>query len=175
MTTRRALFLDRDGTLMIDTGYVRDPADVSLLPGAGETLRLARELGFLLVLVSNQSGVARGIISTEQLAAVQARFASDLAAEGVTFDDVRFCVHGPDDGCTCRKPGPGMLQAAAEALGIDPGRSLMLGDRMSDVHAGLAAGVGARVLMTTAAPGDTSACTHVIASLAELGPILRTL
>lgn len=175
MTLRRALFLDRDGTLMIDTGYVRDPADVSLLPGAGAMLRAAKELGFLLVLVSNQSGVARGIISIEQLAAVQARFASDLAAVGVTLDDVRFCIHGPDDGCTCRKPGPGMLQAAGEALGIDLGRSLILGDRMTDVHAGLAAGVGVRVLMTPAAPADTSDCTHVIGSLPELEPILRTL
>jgi histidinol-phosphate phosphatase family protein len=136
----RALFLDRDGTLMMDTGYVRDPADVVLLPGVARGLAAARKLGFALVVVSNQSGIARGIIAPTQLTAVQARLEALLAAEEVAFDAVKFCLHGPADGCACRKPAPGMLRDAAADLGIDLQRSVMVGDRDSDVAAGRAAG-----------------------------------
>lgn len=164
----RALFLDRDGTLMVDTGYVRDPADVALLPGVGLALTEARALGFELVIVSNQSGVARGIISAEQLEAVQSRLEALLLAEGVTIDDVRFCLHGPDAGCSCRKPAPGMLVAAAAARGIDLKRSVMLGDRESDVLAGREAGC------TTVLLGDTSSIAdHTVESLSEVVAILR--
>ena len=164
----RALFLDRDGTLMVDTGYVRDPADVVLLPGVGLTLAEARALGFELVIVSNQSGVARGIITSEQLEAVQARLEALLLAEGITLDDVRFCLHGPDAGCSCRKPAPGMLVAAAAARGIDLERSVMLGDRESDVLAGREAGC------TTILLGNRSSIAdHTVASLSEVVAILR--
>ena len=177
---RRALFLDRDGTLMVDTGYVRDPADVSLLPGVGAALRTASELGFLLVLVSNQSGVARGIISSSQLEAVQTRFEGDLADVDVKLDDVRFCLHGPNDGCRCRKPAAGMLVDAAAHLGIDLTSSVILGDRASDMLAGQLVGVGTRILLdsTTADPLaslDRPGSTNVIADLTGLAPILRGL
>ncbi len=164
----RALFLDRDGTLMVDTGYVRDPADVALLPGVGLVLAEARALGFELVIVSNQSGVARGIITSEQLEAVQARLEALLLAEGITVDDVRFCLHGPDAGCSCRKPAPGMLVAAAAARGIDLERSVMLGDRESDVSAGRQAGCTTILLGSTSSSAD-----HTVASLSEVVGILR--
>jgi len=173
---RRALFLDRDGTLMIDTGYVRDPNDVTLLPGAAEMLREAKRAGFTLILVSNQSGVARGIISREQLSAVQDRFEELLAKEGVKLDDVRFCLHGPDDGCLCRKPAPGMLRQAAKARGIDLERSVMLGDRESDILAGKSAGCATTILLlqkeSTASPPSA---THSVGSLTDVLPILRRL
>jgi histidinol-phosphate phosphatase family protein len=168
----RALFLDRDGTIMVDTGYVRDPADVTLLPGAAEALAAARELGFDLVVVSNQSGVARGIITLPQLEAVQRRFEELLAEAGVTLDETRFCLHGPDDGCACRKPEPGLLRSAAAARGIDLKRSVMIGDRESDVLAGLGAGC------TTIFLGDTTETTraqHHVRSLADVPTILRRL
>jgi histidinol-phosphate phosphatase family protein len=165
-----ALFVDRDGTIMVDTGYVRDAADVKLLPNAAAALLEAKELGFELILVSNQSGVARGIISAEQLEAVQSRFEQLLAAEGVTLDDVRFCLHGPDAGCDCRKPAPGLLRAAAAARGIDLGRSVMVGDREADVLAGREAGC------TTVLLGGTSMNAHYSApSLADVPAILRQL
>lgn len=166
----RALFVDRDGTLMVDTGYVRDPADVALLPGAARALTEARALGFELVLISNQSGVARGLISRDELGAVQARFEALLLVEGVVLDDVRFCLHGPDEGCSCRKPAPGMLVDAAAARGIDLGRSVMLGDRESDVLAGKGAGC------TTILLGETrSSADHVVGSLLDVVAILRQL
>ena len=166
----RGLFLDRDGTLMVDTGYVRDPADVKLLPGVAEALLQARALGFELVVVSNQSGVARGLISLAQLEAVQSRFELLVAEAGVTFDDVRFCIHGPDDGCSCRKPAPGLLREAAAARGIDLERSVMVGDRESDVVAGRTAGCTTILL-----EGKSSSADYVVRSLTDAVAILRTL
>lgn len=166
---KRALFLDRDGTLIVDTGYPRDPAIVQLLPGVGAGLREACGLGWELIIVSNQSGVARGIISPSQLEAVAAKVTELLAEERVTVDDVRFCIHGPDDGCDCRKPLPGMLLAAAESRGIDLARSVMLGDRDSDMLAGRAAGCVTVILGGTSVNAD-----YAIESFAELGPLLRS-
>ena len=124
---------------MRDTGYVRDPSGVVLLDGVIEGLLEARRLGFDLIQVSNQSGVARGLISGSQLTAVQARFESLLRAGGVELDLVLFCTHGPDEGCACRKPAPGMLVHAARVRNLDLSRSVMVGDKPSDVEAGRAA------------------------------------
>jgi len=137
---KRALFLDRDGTIIRDVGYPRDPALVEPLPGAAEGLRTAMDLGYALVIVSNQSGVARGIIAPEEAKAVEARVEEVFAAEGVRFAGAYFCFHGPEDACECRKPAPGMLQAAARDLGLELPRSLMIGDKTSDVLAGVSAG-----------------------------------
>ena len=139
----RALFLDRDGTLIHDIGYPRDPNAVTLLPGAAQALGVARELGFKLVIVSNQSGVARGRVLPSEADAVQARVEALFAREGVRFDGAFFCFHGPDDACRCRKPAPGLILDAALALGIDRSRSIMIGDKPSDIEAGLAAGTRA--------------------------------
>jgi histidinol-phosphate phosphatase family protein len=140
---RRALFVDRDGTIIEDTGYPRDPALVRPLAGAADALRDARALGFALVIVSTQSGVARGIVTPDEARRVQARVASAFEAERVSFDGAYFCFHGPDEGCACRKPRPGMLLAAARDLHLDLGASIMIGDKASDVEAGLAAGCAA--------------------------------
>jgi D-glycero-D-manno-heptose 1,7-bisphosphate phosphatase len=170
----RALFLDRDGTLMVDTGYVRDPNDVALLPGVPEGLREAHALGFELVVISNQSGVARGIITEEQLAAVESRFEALLAEHGVTFDLVLFCKHGPDDGCPCRKPAPGLLHDAARARNIDLSRSIMVGDRASDVAAGRAVGC-TTVLLAPAGGASGIDADYTVSSFSEIGAILRRL
>jgi histidinol-phosphate phosphatase family protein len=136
----RALFLDRDGTIIRDVGYPRDPATVELLPGAVEGLKVARERGYKLAIVSNQSGVARGVIEPAEARAVQARVEELFAAEGVRFDGAWFCFHGPGEACPCRKPAPGMIVEAARVLGVDRERSIMVGDKPSDVEAGAAAG-----------------------------------
>jgi D-glycero-D-manno-heptose 1,7-bisphosphate phosphatase len=137
---RAAAFLDRDGTIIHDEHYIADPARVRLLPGATEALRRLREAGMMLVVVSNQSGVARGRITPAQVAAVHARMTELLGFAGVSIDAAYHCEHGPDDDCTCRKPRPGMLLRAAEEHAIDLRRSIMIGDKPSDVAAGLAAG-----------------------------------
>jgi len=137
---RRAIFCDRDGTLIRDVGYPRDPADVELLPGAATALAQAAARGFALVVVSNQSGVGRGIVSPDQFAAVDRRFRQTFAESGVTLDGVFYCLHAPDDGCACRKPRTGLIDQAVSALDLDAGRSWLIGDKDSDIAAGQAAG-----------------------------------
>ncbi len=137
---RPAVFLDRDGTLIDDVGYPRDPDQVRLLPGVGTALIQLQSLGFLLVIVSNQSGVGRGMITPEEARAVHEQVISELAANGVQLDGAYYCPHSPDNNSPCRKPEPGMLRQAAEDLGINLSRSFMIGDKLSDVEAGKQAG-----------------------------------
>jgi D-glycero-D-manno-heptose 1,7-bisphosphate phosphatase len=138
--SRRAMFLDRDGVLMEDVGYPRRVEDVRLLPGVGQALRRLRNAGFLLVVISNQAGIGRGIITPQAARAVHERLVELLAQEGVVLDDFRYCPHHPDDGCRCRKPSPAMLLDAAGDLDIDTSASFMIGDKESDVEAGRRAG-----------------------------------
>jgi D-glycero-D-manno-heptose 1,7-bisphosphate phosphatase len=143
----RAVFLDRDGVLIEDTGYLADPEGVTLLPGVGEALRAFRERGWRLVVVTNQSGVARGLFTLERLEEIHVRLVRLLAAEGVRLDALYFCPHHADGSrapfnvpCEHRKPGPGMLRAAAARLGLSLPACWMVGDKESDVRAGYAAG-----------------------------------
>jgi len=151
---KKACFLDRDGVLIEDRNYLSDPADVRLCPHVPEALRLLREHGFLLIVVSNQSGIARGYFTVEDLRRVEARIAGLLAEQGVLLDDVFYCFHHvkgvvPEYAveCTCRKPKPGMLLEAARKHGIDLKESLMIGDKVSDIEAGFAAGCRAAALV----------------------------
>ncbi|MFH9751044.1 galactose-1-phosphate uridylyltransferase [Streptomyces griseus] len=144
---RPAVFLDRDGTLTEPREYPGKPADLVLNPGVGPRLRALRDAGFLLVVVTNQSGVARGYFDVSDLDAMHAHLRSELAEFGVRLDGIYFCPHHTDGKiphlavrCDCRKPEPGMLLTAAAELGIDLGRSWMIGDARSDVLAGEAAG-----------------------------------
>jgi histidinol-phosphate phosphatase family protein len=134
------MFLDRDGVLIDDVGYISTAADVRLLPGVVEGLGVAALAGFALVVVSNQSGVGRGIVLESSVGEVDARMRTLLAAESVQLDGSYYCLHAPDTGCACRKPLPGLLHDAARDLGLDLGRSWVIGDRDSDLEAGLAAG-----------------------------------
>jgi D-glycero-D-manno-heptose 1,7-bisphosphate phosphatase len=150
---RPALFLDRDGTLIVDVGYPRDPAQVELVPGAAAALAaLPSEVA--LVIVTNQSGLARGRITLAEAEAVEAEVAAQFAAAGVHFAGAYRCPHGPDDGCRCRKPAPGMLETAAADLGLDLARSIMIGDKPSDVAAGRAAGCRAALWFAAAPTAD---------------------
>jgi len=140
MASAAAVFFDRDGTLISDTGYISCPEDVRLLPGAVDLLKYLRKSGYLLVVVSNQSGVGRGLITELQAAQVHERFISLLAQQGVLLNGIFYCPHAPEIHCDCRKPLPGMLLKAAEQLDIDLARSYMIGDKPSDCEAGQAAG-----------------------------------
>lgn len=139
---RRALFADRDGTLIHDAHYLRDPAQVALLPGAVALLRAFAAAGWALVVVTNQSGIAQGLVTEENYRAVRARLDALLAAEGVTLDATYHCPHHPDvtGPCACRKPGTLMYEQAAEALGLDLAASVYVGDRFRDVAPALAKG-----------------------------------
>ncbi|MBO0699164.1 MAG: HAD family hydrolase [Zavarzinella sp.] len=131
---RPAVFLDKDGTLVQDVPYNVDPARIRLSPGATEGLAVLHRAGFLLVVVSNQPGVAGGLFPESALGAVWARLAKLLAPAPLAR--CYYCPHGPADACDCRKPRPGLLLRAARELGIDLGRSWMVGDILNDVEAG---------------------------------------
>jgi histidinol-phosphate phosphatase family protein len=136
---RPALFVDRDGTLVVDVGYPRDPARVEPLPGAVTALR-ALAADFALVIISNQSGIGRGLIREAEARAVHDRVIELFAQQGVWFAGAYYCPHAPEAGCVCRKPAPGLLFDATHELGLDLAASVMIGDKASDVAAGLAAG-----------------------------------
>jgi D-glycero-D-manno-heptose 1,7-bisphosphate phosphatase len=157
--SRRAAFIDRDGVLNEERVFVHRREDFVLLPGAVAALRLLKEAGYLLVVVTNQSGIARGFYSEADYLALTEHMRAELAAEGVGLDGVEHCPHLPDApveryrlDCDCRKPKPGMLLRAAQALHIDPGASFLVGDRLSDIEAGQAAGIGRCFLVRTGNP-----------------------
>ncbi len=150
----RAIFLDRDGTLIEDVGYPSKPEQVRVLPGTGPALLRLRRAGFLLVIVSNQSGIARGYHNEADFLCVNETIER---ATGVLFDAAYFCPHLPDAGCPCRKPAPGMLLTAAQEHSIDLAGSIVVGDRVSDALAGTAA--GCRAMLIGPEPAFTGSCT----------------
>jgi D-glycero-D-manno-heptose 1,7-bisphosphate phosphatase len=156
MPEHRAVFLDRDGTIVDDPGFLHEPGRVRLLPGAAEAIRRLNEAGWLAVTVSNQSGIARGHYTVADYAAVQRRLAELLAAHGAHLDGSYFCPHHPDVNggggggtqCECRKPGVKLFREAAAALTIDLARSYWVGDRLSDVQPARTLG-GRAILVAT--------------------------
>jgi len=144
---RRAAFLDRDGTINVEVNYLRRVEDLALEPGAAEAIRRLNEAGLLVIVVSNQSALARGMLDRDGLSAIERRMSEMLAAEGARVDGWYYCPHLPDAAveayrktCDCRKPEPGMLLRAAEERGADLAASVMIGDSERDVEAGRAAG-----------------------------------
>lgn len=138
-----AVFLDRDGTLVADAHYASRPEQIRLLPGAGAAVAALNRAGFLVVVLTNQSGVARGYFSEKNLEAMHAKLSSDLALHGARLDAVHYCPHHPDGkpgplavACDCRKPAPGMLFRAIRELRIDPSRSYVVGDAVRDLFPG---------------------------------------
>jgi histidinol-phosphate phosphatase family protein len=147
---RWGVFLDRDGTLLHLVPYLDDPARARLYAGVGPALKRLSDAGAALVLVTNQSGIARGYFSRKQVDAVHGRLEALLARHGVTLDAIEVCPHHPDvtGRCDCRKPAPGMILRAAKRLGIDPGASWTIGDNASDLGAARAAGTRAALVLT---------------------------
>jgi D-glycero-D-manno-heptose 1,7-bisphosphate phosphatase len=147
-----AVFIDRDGTLVDDPppGYIADPGKVSIFPGSAEALARARELGYLLVMVTNQAGIGRGLISWDQYHAVAARVDALLREQGVSLDRTYLCPHAPErDGeCPCRKPRLALYERAGAELGIDYPRSWWVGDRITDLLPARALG-GSGILVLT--------------------------
>jgi D-glycero-D-manno-heptose 1,7-bisphosphate phosphatase len=145
---RSAVFLDRDGTIIEEVNYLAHPDQVKLLPGAAEAIREWNAAGVLVIVVTNQAGVARGYFPESRVAEVHARLDALLAECGARIDAYYYCPHGPDDGCECRKPRPGMLLVAAREHDIDLARAWVIGDKVSDADAGRAAGCNALLVRT---------------------------
>lgn len=149
---RAAAFLDRDGTLVVKRDYLASSAGLDLLPGVPEALRRLQAAGLALVVISNQSGVGRGLFSLEQAYETMAGVRILLRRHGVELDGIYFCPHQPDEGCACRKPGTALLERAAWDLGLSLRHSVMFGDRLLDVLTGQRAGGRGVLLRTGNAP-----------------------
>ena len=152
MTRRGALFLDRDGVMIEDTGYPHRPADVRWIAGTFEAIKAANDAGLLVLVVTNQAGVARGYYGEEEVRALHAWMAAELARYGAHVDEFVYCPHHPTEGigayrvaCSCRKPEPGMLLDLMQRWRVDPARSLLVGDKPSDLAAARAAGIEGRL------------------------------
>ena len=178
-----AIFLDRDGTLNVDHGYVHEIDNFEFIDGTIEALQALKKMGFALVLVTNQSGIARGMYSEDQFMQLTEWMDWSLADRDVDLDGIYFCPHLPDakveayrQQCDCRKPQPGMLLSAQQELNIDMAASYMVGDKLEDMQAALAAGVGTKVLVRTGKPvteESEAAADWVIDSLADLPARLK--
>jgi heptosyltransferase-2 len=135
------VYLDRDGTLNFDPGYLNQPEQLRLLPGVGPAVARLNRAGFKTVVLSNQSGVARGLITQDQLEAIHQRLRELLGEDGAWLDGIFICPHHPDEGCICRKPAPGLVHRALQELDVFPGNAIVIGDKATDME--LARNVGA--------------------------------
>ena len=139
--TRRAVFMDRDGTISEEIGYVNHPSRYRIFPYSAEAVRLLNESGWLAILVTNQAGVARGYFTEDVINAVHGLLTEELRKQGARLDAIYYCAHHPTVGeapyrfdCNCRKPKPGLIERAVAEFGIDVARSWMIGDRYSDIE-----------------------------------------
>ncbi len=147
---RWGVLLDRDGTIIEEVGYISDPARVKLLGNAASSIAQLNRSGIPVIVVSNQAGVARGLFTVEDIEKVNERMRELLACHGASLDGIYYCGHHPDYDieCECRKPRPGLLLKAAEEMDIDLSRSFMIGDKLTDLQAGRAAGTSTVFLLS---------------------------
>ena len=185
---RPAVFLDRDGTLVEERGYLDRLDLLELFPYTADALRLLNRAGYATVVITNQSAIGRGIIDEAFLATVHGEIDARLSLGNARIDRYYHCPHHPDAEvaplrrvCRCRKPAPGMIEQACREMGLDPGRSVMVGDRWLDVRCGKAAGARAVLVRTghggheeERAPGDVNADAILNNLMEAVGWILRS-
>lgn len=177
-----AVFLDRDGVITVDHGFTHRVEDFQFIAGSAQAMGLLQAAGWRLVVVTNQSGMARGLFTNQDYERFTAHLRAQLQRAGVHLDAVLHCPHLPDAtvasyrvACDCRKPAPGMLLRAARELSLDLGASVMVGDRLSDVQAGRAAGVGRCVLVRSGQPIGTEAARLADAVFDDLAACAQAL
>ncbi len=154
-TKNRAVFLDRDGTINEEVGYLRDLKNLRLLPGSAEAMKLLHEHSFKVVIITNQSGVGRGYLTEEKVEEIHEEMRAQLWGKGAQLDAIYYCPHHPTQGrgkyrenCWCRKPNPGMLEKAARELKLDLPRCYVVGDKLIDLQAGLRVGCRTVLVLT---------------------------
>ncbi|MGR6840368.1 D-glycero-beta-D-manno-heptose 1,7-bisphosphate 7-phosphatase [Aliivibrio wodanis] len=180
--SKPAVFLDRDGVINVDRGYVHKRDDFEYIDGVFNAVKKCKDMGYLLVLVTNQSGIARGMFTEEQFETLTEWMDWNFAENDIDFDGIYYCPHHPEatveqykEACDCRKPNPGMFISAQTFLDIDMENSVMIGDKKEDMMAAQAAGVGTRILVRTGKPvteeGEALATT-VLDSIADVPKFL---
>ena len=155
MNSITTVFLDRDGVINHDSpDYIKSWAEFRFIPGSLEAIARLTQSGIAVIVVTNQSAVNRGMISLETLTEMHTHMGRAVADSGGDITDIFFCPHRPDEGCSCRKPRPGLILMARDRRGIDLSRAVMVGDSAKDIRAGQAAGCGLTVLVQTGNGGD---------------------
>lgn len=168
----KVVVLDRDGTIVVERNYLSDPEALQFAPEAETGLRSMRDMGFRLVIITNQSGIARGYITLSRLDEIHARLRQMLDSIDVPVAGIYFCPHGPGDACECRKPNLGLLRQASEELGFDVSKTIVIGDKESDVEFGRRAG-GLTILIAKAdARPASTAADFVAENLREAAAII---
>ncbi len=170
----RAVFFDRDGTLIVDKVYLNDPDQIEYLPGVFEALRSLRDVGFVFFVVTNQSGVPRGLVQPKNLIEIHRRMRAAFAEHGVDLADFYYAPYHTDHDHPYRKPNPGMLLQAAQEYRVDLGRSWMIGDRMTDVEAGHRAGARTVLVNSSEKPEKSqyAAPDFVCASIVDVAKMI---
>lgn len=137
----KALFLDRDGVINEDYGHVYKIADFDLIPGILDLCKKYQDQGYLIIVISNQAGIAKGLYTNKDLELIDKYMKEQFLSHGITITDSYYCPHHPDENCSCRKPKPGLILKAKDEHDIDLTNSLLIGDKMSDLEAGFNAGI----------------------------------
>lgn len=151
----KAVFLDKDGTLIEDVGYMSSHHQVKFIPGAPEAIKKLNEAGFKVIIISNQAGVARGLVTENMVMTIDKTINKQLLAQGAHFDAAYYCPHHPEHGvypykqaCDCRKPNPGMIKKAQKRFDLDLAKSFMIGDKATDIECGRNAGLKTVIVKT---------------------------
>jgi len=171
------ILIDRDGTINVERHYLSHPEQLELLPGAAEGLRMLSEMGFGIVIITNQSGIARGYFAPEQLESIHQRLREMLEGEGISVAGIYFCPHGPDSDCECRKPMPGLAIQAATDHNIDLKRSFVIGDKSADIDLGKRVGAISILVETGYGKEHAAKCQpdYVCANLADAARVIARL
>jgi D-glycero-D-manno-heptose 1,7-bisphosphate phosphatase len=171
----RALFLDRDGVLIEYVPYLSHPHQVKLPVGAGETLKKWQDAGYLLIVITNQSGIGRGYFSVNDVNTVHAKMRQAYKSFGVYFQDIFVCPHQPSDNCQCRKPSPYMLREAAEKYSLNLAQSFFIGDAVSDLECAINAGCNPIFLLTSRTLAVVNILTQTHSSLRIINELSETI
>lgn len=155
---KKAIFLDRDGTICEDHGYLSDPKDLRIFPFTSEALRLISENNFLVILVTNQSGIARGYFTEDDFERVNQKILEDLSNDGASIDGIYYCPHAPSDKCHCRKPLSKMIERACRDFNIAVEKSWMIGDKAIDVETGINGGAKSALVLTGYGKEEVDKC-----------------
>ena len=177
MRSAKAVFFDRDGTLNPDSGYINELNKFEFYKGAKEALKSIYDIGYKIFVITNQSGVGRGLIKEDVLEEIHQKLVRELEAEGVEVAGIYYCPHHPGEKCNCRKPSPEMVRIAAREHGIDVARSFFIGDKCSDIETGKRAGCKT-ILVKAGEEGNNSKVEdcypdYVISNIEEAVEILK--
>jgi D-glycero-D-manno-heptose 1,7-bisphosphate phosphatase len=170
----KVVILDRDGTMVIDRGYLGDPAGLEFLPKAEEGLRSLYSQGYRLVVITNQSGVGRGLFPIERVYAMNARLERMVEEAGAKLERVYFCPHAPDAACACRKPALRLMTQAAADLGFDPISAIVIGDKESDMEFGRRAGALTMLIRKPESRHVSTTPDYVVENLKEAADIVSS-